>query len=131
MKIAVIDDYQDAFRTLKSFGKLKGHEVVVFNDPEKDPQKIAGRLAAAGAEALVLTQQRTRIPRALIERLPRLKLISQTGAHTGHIDLAACTERGILVSAGGGGNPDPTAELTWGLILAALRHMPAVIAAAR
>ena len=124
MKIAVIDDYQDAFRRLSSFGRLEGHEVVVFNEPEKDLAKITGRLAAAGAEALVLTQQRTRIPRSLIERLPKLKLISQTGAHTGHIDLAACTERGILVSAGGGGNPNPTAELTWGLILAALRHIP-------
>ncbi len=124
MKIAVIDDYQDAFRTLASYGKLKGHEVVVFTEPEKDPARIAARLNECGAEALVLTQQRTRIPRALVERLPKLKLISQTGKHTSHIDLAACTERGVLVSAGGGGNPEPTTELTWGLILASLRHIP-------
>ena len=124
MKIAVIDDYQDAFRKLSVFPKLKDHEVVVFNDPEKDPAKIAARLAAAEAEVLVLTQQRTRIRRAVIEKLPKLKLISQTGAHTAHIDVAACTEKGIVLSAGGGGNPSPTAELTWGLIISALRHIP-------
>lgn len=124
MKIAVIDDYQDAFRKLSGFQELKDHEVVVFNDPQKDPAKIAARLALAEVEALVLTQQRTRIPRAIIEKLPKLKLISQTGAHTGHIDVAACTERGIVVSAGGGGNPTPTAELAWGLIISALRHIP-------
>jgi D-3-phosphoglycerate dehydrogenase len=124
MKIAVIDDYQDAFRKLSSFPRLKDHEVVVFSEPERDPLRIAEKLKAAGAEAVLLTQQRTRFPRTLIERLPGLKLISQTGAHTAHIDLAACTEGGIVVSAGGGGNPAPTAELTWGLIIASLRHIP-------
>lgn len=124
MKIAVIDDYQDAFRTLSVFPRLKDHEVVAFTDPEKDPARIAVRLNEAGAEALVLTQQRTGIPRVLIEQLRTLKMISQTGTHTSHIDLAACTEHGIVVSAGGGGNPSPTAELTWGLILASLRHIP-------
>lgn len=124
MRIAVIDDYQDAFRKLSSFPLLKDHEVVVFNDPEKDPLRIAERLATAGAEAVLLTQQRTRFPRTVIERLPKLKLISQTGGHTTHIDVAACTERGIVVSAGGGGRPNPTAELTWGLIIASLRHIP-------
>src|SRR5205814_6066859 len=68
--------------------------------------------------------QRSRFPRAAIERLPKLKLISQTGRATAHIDVAACTERGIVVSAGGAGNPHATAELTWALILAALRHIP-------
>ncbi|OGA20904.1 MAG: 3-phosphoglycerate dehydrogenase [Betaproteobacteria bacterium RIFCSPLOWO2_02_FULL_65_24] len=124
MRIAVIDDYQDAFRKLTSFPLLRDHEVVVFNDPERDPLRIAERLDTAGAEAVLLTQQRTRFPRTVIERLPKLKLISQTGTHTAHIDVAACTERGIVVSAGGGGNPAPTAELTWGLILASLRHIP-------
>jgi len=122
MKIAVIDDYQDAFRKLACFGKLKGHEVIVFNDTEKDPAKLAGRLK--DAEAVVLTQQRSPFPRALAERLPKLKLISQTGRNAYHIDLDACTEKGIVVSAGGAGNPNPTAELTWGLILAALRRIP-------
>jgi D-3-phosphoglycerate dehydrogenase len=122
MKIAVIDDYQDAFRKLKSFSRLKEHEVVVYNDTEKDPVKLAERLA--GAQAVVLTQQRSRFPRAVIERLPDLRLISQTGRNANHIDIEACTERGIVVSGGGGGKPDTTAEFTWGLIIAALRHIP-------
>ena len=122
MKIALIDDYQNAFPTLKCYAKLKDHEVVVYTDTEKDPARLAERLK--DAEAVVLTQQRSRFPRAAIERLPKLKLISQTGRATAHIDVAACTERGIVVSAGGAGNPHPTAELTWALILAALRHIP-------
>lgn len=122
MKIAVIDDYQDAFRKLKSFPKLGEHEVIVYNDTEKDPARLAERLK--GAQAVVLTQQRSRFPRAVIERLPDLKLISQTGRNANHIDIEACTERGIVVAGGGGGKPDTTAEFTWGLILAALRHIP-------
>ena len=122
MKIAVIDDYQNAFCTLKCYAKLKDHEVVVYTDTEKEPARLAERLK--DAEAVVLTQQRSRFPRAAIERLPKLKLISQTGRATAHIDVAACTERGIVVSAGGAGNPHATAELTWALILAALRHIP-------
>lgn len=122
MKIAVIDDYQDAFKTLKCYSKLRDHEVVVYNDTERDALRLAERLK--DAEAVILTQQRSRFPRAVIERLPKLRLISQTGRNVGHIDVQACTERGIVVSAGGAGNPNPTAELTWGLILAALRHIP-------
>ena len=122
MKIAVIDDYQDAFRRLSSFGKLAGHEVIVFNDTAKDVAKLAARLK--DVEAVVLTQQRSAFPRALIERLPKLKLISQTGRNAYHIDIDACTERGVIISAAGAGLPNPTAELTWGLILAALRHIP-------
>ena len=122
MKIAVIDDYQNAFSTLKCYSKLKDHEVVIYTDTEKEPARLAERLK--DAEAVVLTQQRSRFPRAAIERLPKLKLVSQTGRATAHIDVAACTERGIVVSAGGAGNPHATAELTWALILAALRHIP-------
>ncbi|MFN7087787.1 MAG: D-2-hydroxyacid dehydrogenase family protein [Burkholderiales bacterium] len=122
MKIAVIDDYQDAFRNLDCYARLKDHEVVVFHDTEKDVAKLAERLK--DAEALILTQQRTPFPRALAEKLPKLKLISQTGRNVGHIDLAACSERGIVVSAGGAGIPNPTAELAWGLILACLRRIP-------
>ena len=122
MKIAVIDDYQDAFRRLPCYAKLSGHEVVVFNDTEKDPGKLAERLK--DADAVILTQQRSRFPRALVERLPKLKLISQTGGNVAHIDKAACTERGVLISGAGRGNPGPTAELTWGLILSALRSIP-------
>jgi D-3-phosphoglycerate dehydrogenase len=122
MKIAVIDDYQDTFRTLRCYPKLKGHEVLVYNDTEKDPARLAERLKEA--EAVILTQQRSPFPRAVIERLPKLRLVSQTGRSIGHIDIQACTEHGIVVSAVGSGNPHPTAELTWGLILAALRHIP-------
>ena len=122
MKIAVIDDYQNAFPTLKCYSKLRDHEVMIYTDTEKEPARLAERLK--DAEAVVLTQQRSRFPRAAIERLPKLKLVSQTGRATAHIDVAACTERGIVVSAGGAGNPHATAELTWALILAALRHIP-------
>ncbi len=122
MKIAVIDDYQDAFRKLQCYSKLKGFDVIVYNDTEKDSARLAERLT--DAEVVLLTQQRSPFPRAVIERLPKLKLVSQTGRNAAHIDLAACTEKGIVVSAGGAGNPNPTAELTWGLILAALRHIP-------
>jgi D-3-phosphoglycerate dehydrogenase len=122
MKIAVIDDYQDAFRSLKCYRKLNDHEVIVYNDTEKDPARLAERLK--DADAVILTQQRSRFPRAVIERLPKLRLISQTGRAAAHIDVQACTEKGIVVSAGGSGNPVATAELTWALILAALRHIP-------
>ena len=122
MKIAVIDDYQDAFRTLKCYAKLKGHDVIVYNDTEKDPAGLADRLK--DAEAVLLTQQRSRFPSAVIERLPKLKVISQTGRATAHIDVEACTRHGVVVLAGGPGRSHTTAELTWGLILAALRHIP-------
>src|ERR1700704_6454405 len=122
MKIAVIDDYQGAFAKTKAYPKLKDHDVVVYNDTVTDPEKLAARLK--NADAVVLTQQRSPFPRAVIERLPKLKLISQTGKNAYHIDLGACTAKGIVVSAEGGSSPNPTAELTWAIILAALRHIP-------
>jgi len=122
MKIAIIDDYQNAFKTLKCYSKLSGHEVIVYTDTEKDPARLAERLK--DADVVLLTQQRSAFPRAVIERLPKLKLIGQTGRAATHVDLAACTEKGIVVSAGGSGNPTATAELTWGLILSALRNLP-------
>lgn len=122
MKIAIIDDYQDAFRKLECSKQLAGHELIAFTDTEKDPAKLAARLQ--DAEVLVLTQQRSKLPRAVIEKLPKLKLVSQTGRNANHIDMVACTEKGIVVSAGGAGNPNPTAELAWALILAALRRIP-------
>lgn len=122
MKIAVIDDYQGVFRELSNFHRLSGHEVVTFREPERDMDRLAERLREF--DAVVLTQERTRFRRGLIERLPNLRLISMTGG-TAAIDLDACTERGIVVSAGGGrGGANDTAELTWGLILASLRHLP-------
>lgn len=122
MKIAIIDDYQDAFRQVSGFGRLAGHEVTVFTDTEKDPERLAQRLS--GFEAVVLTQQRSRLTRKTIDRLDTLKLIAQTGRNAGHIDMEACSERGILISAGGGGSPAGTAELTWGLIIASMRNLP-------
>src|SRR5262245_38072879 len=92
-----------------------------YNDTVKDPARLAERLKEA--EVVILTQARSPFPRALIERLPRLKPISQTGRSTGHIDIDACTERGVVVSAAGFATPQPTSELTWGLILSALRHI--------
>lgn len=122
MKIAVLDDYQDVFRKLDCSTKLKNHEVVVYHDSLKDPAKLAERLR--DADAVILLQQRTPFPRAAAEKTPDLKLISQTGRNAGHIDLAACTEKGIVVSAGGVAASNHTAELTWGLIFSALRHIP-------
>ena len=122
MKIAVIDDYQDAFRKTKAFPKLAGHEVVVYTDTEKDPARLAERLK--DADAVVLTQQRSPFPKSVIEKLPKLKMLSQTGKNAYHIDLEAAKAKGIVVSAGGGSSPNPTAELTWAIILAGLRHIP-------
>jgi D-3-phosphoglycerate dehydrogenase len=123
MKIVVLDDYADMFRRSADYPRLRGHEVVVHNDTEKDLDKLAVRLAEA--DAAVATQERTLFPRALIEKLPRLKLIAQTGSHRHHFDRAACNERGILVCvAPGGAKAYSTSELTWALILASLRHLP-------
>src|SRR5262245_45606766 len=127
MKIVVLDDYADMFRANPSFARLKDHEVVVHRDTEKNIDKLATRLA--DADAVVLTQERSTFPRALIEKLPRLKLIVQTGSHRHHFDRAALSERGILVCMGATGTKAySTAELTWALILAALRHLPYEVA---
>ncbi len=122
MKIAVLDDYQDVFRTLKCAAKLKGHDVVAYRDSVKEPAKLAERLS--GANAVILLQQRTPFPRAAAEKVTTLKLIAQTGRNVNHIDMVACTEKGILVCGAGAGLPNHTAELTWGLIFSSLRHIP-------
>jgi len=122
MKVAILDDYQDVFRTLKCHSRLKGHDVAVYHDSVKEPAKLAERLN--GADAVILLQQRTPFPRAAAERVTSLKLISQTGRNVNHIDVAACTEKGILVCGAGAGMPNHTAELTWGLIFSVLRHIP-------
>ena len=122
MRIAVLDDYQDAFRHHPRFPALAGHEVTTFADSVRDPDALAERLAPF--DALVMIQQRTALPGAEIARLPHLKFISQTGRNTYHLDLKACAKAGIDVSAAGAGDPSSTAELTWGLVLAALRHIP-------
>ena len=123
MKIAVMDDYQDAFRNTRCAAKLQGHDIISYNTSEKDPVKFGRR--AEGCEVIALTQQRSFLPRAFIEALPAsVKLIAQTGRRAVHIDTAACTERGIIISASGGGNSSPTVELTWALILASVRNLP-------
>lgn len=121
MRIVIPDDYQDAVRTLDCFAKLAGHDVTIHRDTVKDADALAGRFA--DADALVLIRERTAIDDALLARLPKLKLISQTGKGTAHIDVAACRARGVVVSAGTG-SPYAPAELTWALVLAAMRRIP-------
>ena len=131
MRIAVLDDYQSAFRQLDAASRLGDegdHEVVVFTDSVTG-DALVERLH--GFEAVVLLQQRTALPRSVVERLDTLRLVSQTGRNTGHLDLEALAERGITVSAGGAGSAATTAELTWGLILSSLRHLPAEVARLR
>ena len=128
MKIAVLHDYADVFRGTPAYQKLKGHEVVVHTDAYNDPARVVEQ--AKGCDAVLLTQQRVPVARQVIERLPDLKFICQTGGNVYHLDVAACTEHGIVVSAAGhggrgGSNPySTTAELAWGLIIASLRHIP-------
>jgi len=120
MKIAILDDYQDAVRGLEAFRLLEGHEVKVFNNSVRGLGQLALRLAAY--DALVLIRERTPITRALLAKLPNLKLISQTGKLAGHVDVAACTE-GRVAIAEGVGSPVAPAELTWALIMAAQRRI--------
>ncbi len=120
MKIAVLDDFQDAVRGLSCFRLLDGHEVKVFNNSARGLGQLAIRLAPY--EALVLIRERTALPAALLDRLPNLKLISQTGKVSGHIDVAAATGHGIAI-AEGIGSPVAPSELTWALIMAASRKI--------
>lgn len=128
MNIAILDDYLRVVPTLDCFAKLRGHTANVYHDRVADVVALAQRLA--GAEALVLTRERTRITAELLARLPLLKIISQTGGIP-HIDLAACTARGVAVATGDAGPSTPTAELTWGLAIAALRRIPQEMAGLR
>jgi D-3-phosphoglycerate dehydrogenase len=128
MKISVLDDYQNVVRTLACFPKLAGHQVTIWNDHTKDTDVLAQRFK--DTEALVLIRERTPIRAPLIERLPALKLISQTSVYP-HIDVDACTRRGILLCSDlHPGEPSyATAELTWCLIISALRSVPQEVAA--
>src|SRR5947209_15727079 len=123
MKVAILDDWFDTLRTLPCFSKLAAHEVTVWNDHVQDVDVLADRLA--DTEALVLIRERTQIQAGLLERLPRVRLISQRSVYP-HIDVAACTRLGIVVSSNmHAGSPSyATAELTWGLVLAAMRQIP-------
>jgi len=128
VKIAILDDYFDTLRTLPCFGKLKGHDVTIFNDHVQDIDALAERLK--DAEALVLIRERTQIRAPLLEKLPKLKLISQRSVYP-HIDVEACTRLGIIVSSNMHADTPSyaAAELTWGLVLAAMRQIPQQMAA--
>jgi D-3-phosphoglycerate dehydrogenase / 2-oxoglutarate reductase len=123
VKISILDDYFDTLRTLDCFAKLKGHDVTIWNDHVQDVDKLVERLK--DTEALVLIRERTQIRTPLLERLPRLKLISQRSVYP-HIDIDTCTRLGIVVSSGQHADTPSyaTAELTWGLVLSAARMIP-------
>ena len=120
MRITILDDYHDTLRGLRCFAKLAGHEVTVWTDHVEDVDLLAERLLRT--EALVLIRERTQIRAPLIARLPKLKLISQRSVYP-HIDIEACKRAGIVVSSSLHlGTPSyAAAELTWGLVLAAMR----------
>jgi D-3-phosphoglycerate dehydrogenase len=128
VKIAILDDYFDTVRTLPCFSKLAGHDVTIWNDHVQDTDVLSERLK--DAEVLVLIRERTKIQALLLERLPKLRLISQRSVYP-HIDIAACTRLGIIVSSDQhAGTPSyAAAELTWALVLAAARQLPQQVAA--
>jgi D-3-phosphoglycerate dehydrogenase len=128
VKISVLDDYFDTVRTLRCFEKLTGHEVTIWNDHVQDVGALADRLRET--EALVLIRERTQIRAPLLERLPKLRLISQRSVYP-HIDIEACTRLGVIVSSSQhpGAPSYAAAELTWGLVLAAMRQIPQQAAA--
>jgi D-3-phosphoglycerate dehydrogenase len=123
VKISILDDYFDTLRTLACFQKLEGHAVTVWNDHTQDIDALAARLK--DTEVLVLIRERTQIREPLLERLDALRLISQRSVYP-HIDIDACTRRGVIVSSDQHpGSPSyAAAELTWGLIIAAMRQIP-------
>jgi D-3-phosphoglycerate dehydrogenase len=123
VKISILDDYFDTIRTLDCFKKLAGHDVKIWNDHVQDVDAMAERLD--DTEALVLIRERTQIRTPLLERLPRLKLISQRSVYP-HIDIDTCTRLGIIVSSSQHADTPSyaTAEFTWALVLAAMREIP-------
>jgi D-3-phosphoglycerate dehydrogenase / 2-oxoglutarate reductase len=130
MKVAILDDWFDTLRTLPCFERLAGHEVTVFTDHVQDTDALAERLR--GFDALVLIRERTEIRAPLLERLPELRLISQRSVYP-HIDVDACTRLGITVCSNlHAGSPSySTAELTWALVLAAMRQLPRQVASCK
>jgi D-3-phosphoglycerate dehydrogenase len=128
MKLSILDDYHDTLRTLSCFRKLDGYDVTIWNDHVEDTAILAERLR--DTEVLVLFRERTQIRGPLLERLPKLKLISQRSVYP-HIDVEACTRLGIILSSSQHpGTPSfATAEMTWALVLAAMRQIPQQMAA--
>jgi D-3-phosphoglycerate dehydrogenase len=121
MNIVILDDYQDAVRKLDCASKLEAYQAKVYTNTVKGLGQLSTRLK--DADIVVLIRERTHLNRQLIEKLPKLKLISQTGRAGGHVDVQACTERGIAVAESAGSAIAP-AELTWALTLAAMRRLP-------
>lgn len=130
MKVHILDDWFDTLRSLPCFEKLKTHDTTVWTDHEPDPSKLADRVKEA--EALVLFRERTKIGPDLLKRLPKLELISQRSVYP-HIDVAACTENGVLLCSNmHSGTPSyAAAEMTLGLILASYRQIPEQVASIR
>jgi D-3-phosphoglycerate dehydrogenase / 2-oxoglutarate reductase len=130
VKVAILDDWFDTLRSLPCFEKLAGHSVTVFTDHVQDTDVLAERLS--GFDALVLIRERTQIPTALLERLPHLRLISQHSVYP-HIDVDTCTRLGVTVCSNlHPGSPSyATAELTWALVLAAMRQIPQQVASVK
>jgi D-3-phosphoglycerate dehydrogenase / 2-oxoglutarate reductase len=124
MNIVILDDYQDAVRKLECASRLEPYQAKVYTNTVKGLGQLSVRLK--DADILILNRDRTQLNRALIDKLPKLKLIVQTGRIGPHVDVAACTERGIAV-ADGVGSPFATAELTWALVMAATRRLPQYI----
>jgi D-3-phosphoglycerate dehydrogenase len=127
VKVSILDDYFDTLRTLDCFQKLAGHDVTIWNDHVQDVDVLADRLR--DTEALVLIRERTQIRTPLLERLPKLKLISQRSVFP-HIDIDTCTRLGIVVSSSQHADTPSyaTAEFTWGLVLAGMRAIPQQVA---
>ena len=117
MNIVILDDYQDAVRKLKCAAKLEAYPAKVYTNTVKGIGQLSVRLR--DAEILVLIRERTQFPRQLLEKLPKLRMIAQTGRAGPHIDIEACTRLGIAVTEGSG-SPHAPAELTWALIMAAI-----------
>ena len=128
MKISILDDYHDTLRTLDCFKKLSGHEIKIWNDHVQNVDTLAKRLR--DTEVLILIRERTEIRAPLLHRLDKLRLISQRSVYP-HIDIEACTQLGVIVSSSQHpGTPSyAAAELTWALVLAAMRQLPQQIAA--
>ncbi len=124
MNIVILDDYQDAVRKLACAAKLENYQAKVYTNTVKGLGQLSVRLK--DADVIVLIRSRTHINRQLIDKLPKLKMIAQTGPIGSHIDVQACTDRGIAVTEGVGA-PTAPAELTWALILAAMRRLPQYI----
>lgn len=125
MNIVILDDYQDAVRKLTCAAKLDSYPAKVYTNTVKGIGQLSVRLK--DADVIVLIRERTQLNRQVIEKLPRLKLIAQTGRVGSHVDVDACTERGVAV-AEGAGSPTAPAELTWALIMAAMRRLPHYVA---